>query len=101
MRITNQRATSTLSVHGMTCGSCEQRVGQALEALAGVESARVSRSAGQATVTYDPSAVTPGRMAEALGGVGYPAALLTTAAGATTEAADSGTMKAGCSCCAG
>ncbi len=101
MRITNQHATSTLSVQGMTCGSCEQRVGQALEALAGVESARVSRSAGQATVTYDPSAITPGVMAEALGGVGYPAALVTTAAGATNGTADIGTMKAGCSCCAG
>ena len=101
MRITDQPATSTLSVRGMTCGSCEQRVRQALEALAGVEAARVSRSAGQATVTYDPGAITPGVMAGALGRVGYPAAVLTTAAGATSGPADDGTMKAGCSCCAG
>jgi copper chaperone CopZ len=78
MSTTNQHATSTLSVQGMTCGSCEQRVHRALEGLPGVESARVSRSAGQATVTYNPSAVTPGAMAEALGDAGYPAALLTT-----------------------
>lgn len=100
MSTTNQHATSTLSVQGMTCGSCEQRVHRALEGLPGVGSARVSRSAGQATVTYDPSAVTPGVMVEALGGIGYPALLLSTAAGTATGPTSTGSSKAGCSCCA-
>ena len=45
MSTTHQQTITTLSVQGMTCGSCEQRVRRALEAIPGVEGAEVSRGA--------------------------------------------------------
>ena len=99
MTATKQRAIGTLSIEGMTCGSCEQRVRQALEALAGVESAQVSRTASQATVSYDPDTVTPEVMAEALRGVGYPASVVAAAAGSHAHATDSLRTKPSCGCC--
>ena len=43
--------TKTLKVEGMMCEHCETRVRKALEAVAGVESAQVSHTAGTAVVT--------------------------------------------------
>ena len=43
--------TKTLKVEGMMCEHCEARVKKALEAVAGVESAEVSHTAGTAIVT--------------------------------------------------
>ena len=43
--------TKTLKVEGMMCEHCEARVKKALEAVAGVESAQVSHTAGTAIVT--------------------------------------------------
>lgn len=41
----------TLKIEGMMCPKCEARVKKALEALAGVEKAEVSHTAGTAVVT--------------------------------------------------
>ena len=43
--------TKTLKITGMMCGHCEMTVKKALEAIAGVESAVVSHTAGTAVVT--------------------------------------------------
>lgn len=99
MNSIKQRATSTLSIQGMTCGSCEQRVRRALEALPGVESAQASRSAGQATINYNPSTVTPVAMTEALRDAGYPASVVATAEGTHAATTDSAVTKPSCGCC--
>ena len=49
----------TLKVEGLMCPKCEARTKKALEAVAGVESAVVSHTAGTAVVTgtaLDPAA---------------------------------------------
>ena len=43
--------TRTIHIEGMMCPHCEATVKKALEALDGVESARVSHEAGTAVVT--------------------------------------------------
>lgn len=99
MTATKQRAIGTLSIQSMTCGSCEQRVRRALEALAGVESAQANRTASRATVSYDPDTVTPAVMVEALRGVGYPASIVAAAAESHAHTADSLKPKPSCGCC--
>ena len=59
------------AVAGMTCASCVARVERALRALPGVESAIVNLATERATVTYDPSVVTPAALAEAVHARGY------------------------------
>lgn len=58
--------TATLTVQGMTCGACATSVKVVLEKLDGVSEARVHFDEKRAVVRYDPSKVTPGRMAEAI-----------------------------------
>ena len=60
----------TVPVEGMTCASCEKRVGTALRALPGVESVDVSATRGSATVGGSalPSRE---RIAEAIRSAGY------------------------------
>ena len=43
--------TKTMKIEGMMCGHCEATVKKALEAVAGVESAEVSHTAGTAVLT--------------------------------------------------
>jgi len=45
--------TRKLTVSGMSCGGCEQSVEEALEGVAGVESASADREAETATVEGD------------------------------------------------
>jgi len=45
--------TKTMKIEGMMCGHCEARVKKALEAVAGVQSAAVSHTAGTAVVTLN------------------------------------------------
>lgn len=45
------KMTKTLKIEGMMCAHCEATVKKALEAVAGVESAEVSHTAGKAVVT--------------------------------------------------
>jgi len=45
-----------LKVKGMSCAHCEMRVRKALEAVEGVQSAKVDRKAGKATVALKPGA---------------------------------------------
>lgn len=60
-----------LSIEGMHCDACVRRV---TNALAGVEGVRVdSVEVGSARVDFDPAAVTPERITEAVGKIGFEA----------------------------
>jgi len=65
----------TIPVQGMTCAACSARIQRALERTAGVSSANVNLMTGSATVSYDPSSVTPDRLVEAIRETGYGAEL--------------------------
>lgn len=60
-----------LSIEGMHCGACVRRV---TNALSGVEGVRVdSVEVGSAKVGFDPAAVTPEQIAEAVDHIGFKA----------------------------
>jgi len=63
--------TELLNVAGMTCGSCTAKVTQALRATAGVGDAKVSLSAGEATVQYDERLTSPDKLKSAVKDAGY------------------------------
>ncbi|MDY0810594.1 heavy-metal-associated domain-containing protein [Kitasatospora purpeofusca] len=50
---TSPAATTVYTVAGMTCGHCEQAVGKAVSALAGVTAVRVDVPAGLVTVSAE------------------------------------------------
>ena len=63
---------TTLRVTGMNCGACVNHVTQALQEVAGVQSAAVDLSSGQATVQHDENA-TAQALIEAVEAAGYGA----------------------------
>ncbi len=69
--------TCTIPVSGMHCAGCSSRVQQALESTPGVSGANVNLMTNSATVDFDPSAVTPQRLVEAIRESGYGAELPT------------------------
>ena len=89
---------TTLSVRGMTCGSCEQRVNRALMALPGVMDAQANHATGETQITYTAAGITPTEMAEAVSAAGYPATGVT--ATLASEPGGSGARAAatGCGC---
>ena len=62
-------------VSGMTCAACQARVQRALAAEPGVIDASVNLVTRSAAVRYDPAAVTPQDLIEAVRATGYDAAL--------------------------
>jgi Cu+-exporting ATPase len=65
----------TIPVQGMTCAACSARIQRALERAPGVSTAHVNLMTGAATVSYDPSTITPERLVETIRDTGYGAAL--------------------------
>jgi P-type Cu+ transporter len=65
----------TIQVQGMTCAACSARIQRVLERTPGVSAANVNLMTGSATVSYDPSSVTPHRLVEAIRDTGYGAEL--------------------------
>jgi copper chaperone len=59
----------SLTIEGMTCGHCVRGVGQALESLPGMHVEQVD--IGSAVVSYDPAAVKPEQISEAISEEGY------------------------------
>lgn len=47
--------TLTLNIDGMTCGGCVRSLTNALQAVAGVDSANVSLEQHTATISFDPT----------------------------------------------
>lgn len=90
--------TTTLSIHGMTCGACSGRVERALASGPGVRSATVDLAAATAAVVYDPRGTTPERLAEAVRGAGYEARAAATSGGTASRGRRIGGSS---SCCCG
>ena len=67
----------TIPVSGMTCAACSGRVQRQLERTAGVTRANVNLMTGEATVGYDPAAVTPEHLVHTIRETGYGAELPT------------------------
>ncbi len=67
----DQPATARLSIDGMHCPACAARVTKALASLPGVQQAQVSLEDRQATVIYQPAAVTPAALQQAVTEAGY------------------------------
>ena len=66
-----------LPIAGMTCASCANRIERRLNKLDGV-SATVNYATEKARVAYDPSAIAPEQLVEAVEAAGYQAVLPTT-----------------------
>src|SRR5687767_9217337 len=64
-----------IPVTGMTCAACQGRVQRTLSKTPGVADAAVNLMMGNATVTYDPAAVTPDALVETIRATGYGAEL--------------------------
>lgn len=62
-------------VTGMTCAACQARVQRALQSEPGVSDATVNLVTNSAAVVYDPAAVTPQRLIDAVRATGYDATL--------------------------
>jgi mercuric ion binding protein len=67
--------TVTLDVQNMTCRTCPLVVRKALERVLGVSAATVDFEHKTATVTFDPSRVTPTALTEATTDAGFPSTL--------------------------
>ena len=72
-----------LTVKGMTCGGCVIGTRTVLGRLPGVLETNVSYEESRATVTYDPDKVTVQQIIEAIGTLGYKAAVRSGPATAT------------------
>ncbi|HEX3240079.1 MAG TPA: heavy metal translocating P-type ATPase [Solirubrobacterales bacterium] len=79
---TDQRAEKLeLSITGMTCASCANRVERRLNELDGVQ-ASVNYATERAAVAFDPAAIDPEQLVDAVAETGYQAILPTPDAGA-------------------
>ncbi|MGA8041274.1 MAG: heavy metal translocating P-type ATPase [Terracidiphilus sp.] len=67
--------TLNLPVLGMSCAACQRHVEDALQATAGVASARVDLIAHRASIVYDPAIASPGGLVEAIRSAGYDSVL--------------------------
>jgi len=73
--VTNNQDSISFPVGGMTCAACQSRVQRALAAEPGVVDASVNLVTKSAAVRYDPAAVSPARLIEAVRATGYDAEL--------------------------
>ena len=60
-------------VHGMSCGGCEQKVREALEALPGVDRALPEHIGDEVEVFYDPAVVDRDGIRAAIRAAGFAA----------------------------
>ncbi len=67
--------TIRIPVSGMTCAACQSRVQRTLQKQPGVSDATVNLMMKSATITYDPSAIAPDRLVDAIRETGYGAEL--------------------------
>jgi P-type Cu+ transporter len=74
---------TTLSIQGMTCASCVNRVERALKQVEGVLEANVNLATEKATVRYLSNGVRPSQFRQAIEGAGY--GLLDTQVGENRE----------------
>ncbi len=77
-----------IPVSGMTCAACQARVQRTLNRTAGVADATVNLMLNNATIAYDPAAISPEQLVEAIRESGYGAELPATSHGAFDEQED-------------
>lgn len=65
----------TITVKGMRCGACSDKVTGALTAVDGVHAAAVSQADGQARVAYDAGKVDVTKLVSAIRALGFEAEL--------------------------
>ncbi len=65
---------TVLTIEGMTCVNCQNRIEQTLKNTAGVSKVCVSYSEGRAEITYDPRILTREQMVGIIRGLGYTVA---------------------------
>jgi Cu+-exporting ATPase len=70
-----EQQTISFPVTGMTCAACQARVQRALSAEPGVVDASVNLLTNTAAVRYDPAAIDPQRLIDAVRATGYDAEL--------------------------
>lgn len=76
-------SSTELEIGGMTCNNCARQVTTALQAVAGVQSARVDLLARRATVRWSDAEIADGQsLVQAVAAAGYSAAVATSPAGA-------------------
>ncbi len=73
--VSSDENSISFPVIGMTCAACQARVQRALASEPGVIDASVNLVTRNAAVRYDPSAVNPARLIEAVRATGYEAEL--------------------------
>ncbi len=64
-----------ITVSGMTCGGCSDKVTLALTATEGVHSASVCHKSGSATIHYEAKATTPDKLVQVITNSGFKASL--------------------------
>src|SRR3954471_16712737 len=69
-----EKETISSPVTGMTCAACQARVQRALAAAPGVVDASVNLLTNTAAVRYDPVAIDPQRLIDAVRATAYDAA---------------------------
>ncbi|MGH7688060.1 MAG: heavy metal translocating P-type ATPase [Gemmatimonadaceae bacterium] len=74
-----------IPVTGMTCAACQARVQRTLTRTPGVAGATVNLMLNNATISFDPSAVSAQQLVEAIRDTGYGAELPATTKGAFEE----------------
>ncbi len=77
-----------LAVTGMTCASCSAVIEKALGKLAGVSKASVNLATETAAIDFDPSAIGPDEIIQAIKSVGYAAAIKVEQVAGTADAGD-------------
>ena len=63
--------TINIGVDGMTCGGCVSSVEKALRHQPGVETATASLESNDVTIGYDPEAIQPEQLEEAIEDAGF------------------------------
>lgn len=64
---------TVIKVGGMSCGGCVKNIQGVLTAMAGVSSAEVSLEAGEAKVSFDPTASSRQSLIDAIEDAGFDA----------------------------
>jgi len=62
-----------IKIEGMHCHRCQQAIGKALQSNPGVHEVEVDFASGQASILYDPAAVTVRKLIDTVSQAGYRA----------------------------
>lgn len=66
-----EKSTVEISISGMTCTGCEQKIVSGIKSLKGIESAEASFKDGKAIVVFNPGVADTLKIKEAVTSAGY------------------------------